>query len=231
MTSLTTVADPEAVAVKAAELLERLIGVALRGRGVAHLALAGGTTPRRTYELLKLESWENVELWFGDERCVPADDPESNYAMVASSLLPHARGAVVHRVPVELGAEAAADAYDALLRERLPGPPPTLDVALLGIGPDGHTASLFPSHPALDVAGALCVAVHDAPKPPPDRVSLSLEALSSARDRVVLAADASKADAVAAIIAGPDRSVPASLLPRDRLHLIVDDAASPKPLD
>ena len=101
-----------------------------------------------------------------------------------------------------------------------------LDLALLGIGPDGHTASLFPGNAALQASpDLLCVPVHDAPKPPPDRVSLTLGVLRAARACYLLASDASKAKALAGVLAGPDPSIPASLLDGDRLTVIADLAA------
>lgn len=224
MTSLTTVADAEGVAARTATLLARLIGRAIEQRGRAHVALAGGTTPARAYELIRLPSWQGVEFWFGDERCVPAGDPEANSTMVSEHL--DAPQALVHRIEGELGPDEAAARYEEKLRARLTHDG-KLDVALLGMGPDGHTASLFPGNPALTETSAWCVAVRDAPKPPPERVSLSLPLLCAARDIVLLASGAAKADAVAAVIAGPDPHVPASLLRHGRLQLIVDDAASP----
>ncbi|HEY5198974.1 MAG TPA: 6-phosphogluconolactonase [Solirubrobacteraceae bacterium] len=228
--ALLTVADAPAVGAAAAELVARLITAALAERGVAHVSLAGGTTPRLTYVELELETWTGVELWFGDERCVGPDDPESNFLMVAESLLPHAPGAVVHRIEGELGPDAAADAYAALIGDRIPPAGadgiPVFDVNLLGIGPDGHTASLFPGNPALAVAGRPVVGVRDAPKPPPERVSLTLEVLCAARDTILLAAGAAKADAVRGVLAGPQTGTPSSLLARDRLTLIVDAAAA-----
>jgi 6-phosphogluconolactonase len=100
-----------------------------------------------------------------------------------------------------------------------------LDIALLGIGEDGHTASLFPHNPALEARGVAAVAVHDAPKPPPERVSLSLEVLRSARSVILLASGAAKAAALARALAGPDAAVPASLLVGERLSVIADTAA------
>ena len=233
MTSLTTVADAEAAAARAASVIERLINDARERRGVAHVALAGGETPRRAYELLaeSIDDWDGVELWFGDERCVGPDDPESNYLMVAQTLL--ARAAIdparVHRIPGELGPFEAARAYAAELCDHVPRDEngrPVLDVVVLGLGVDGHTASLFPGGEELD-SQDICVPVTRAPKPPPERVTLSLPVLRAARHCVMLATGASKSDAVAAVIAGPDRHVPASLLRTGRLELIVDDAASP----
>jgi 6-phosphogluconolactonase len=224
VTELTTVAADE-LAPRAAQLVAALIEGALAERGVAHVALAGGETPRAVYELLAPAGWDGVELWFGDERCVAPDDPDANYRMVVESL--RAPGAIIHRIAGELGAERAAAAYDALLRERIPGDPPVLDVALLGIGPDGHTASLFPGNPALDARGVACVGVHNAPKPPPDRVTLTLEVLRAARRCVLLASGESKAEAIRAALAGADPRVPASLLDAANLQLLVDHAAAP----
>jgi len=222
-------ADGEAVADRAAQMLAELLSSTLTSRGSAHLALSGGTTPAGAYRALRLESWVGIELWFGDERCVGPEDPQSNYLMAEQTLLDHAPGALVHRIEGELGAERAAAAYGELLAQRVGGGRgdgvPILDVVLLGIGEDGHTASLFPHNPALEAAGALCVAVHDAPKPPPDRVSLSLEVLRAARTTILLATGAAKAQALAAALGPPDPAVPSSLLARERLTVIADAAA------
>ena len=161
-----------------------------------HLSLAGGTTPRAAYERLAtlVDDWEGVELWLGDERLVPPDDPESNYRLVAETLLQG--GAPAHAVPTGGSAEEAASAYAREIRRRVPAGPdgvPELDLALLGLGEDGHVASLFPHAPALDARGEVCVAVHDAPKPPPDRVSLTLDVLRAARSTIVLAVGEGKA--------------------------------------
>ncbi len=165
-------------------------------RGVAHIALAGGTTPRRTYELLagEIDDWSGVEVWFGDERAVGPDDPESNYRMVQETLLAGGSGPAVHRIEGERGPEAAAAAYAGLLAERLPTEDgvPVLDLALQGLGPDGHTASLFPGNPAVEADG-ICVAVHGAPKPPPDRITLTVPVLRAARAIVFLATGGEKA--------------------------------------
>jgi 6-phosphogluconolactonase len=135
--------------------------------------------------------WKDVFIFFGDERCVPPDDRESNYRMAREALLDRVTPVTVHRMPGELGAEAAAALYGAIVDGVRP-----LDLVLLGVGEDGHTASLFPGSPALAARGS-AVAVHDAPKPPPDRVSLTLEVLREARRVVILATGAGKRDAVA----------------------------------
>jgi 6-phosphogluconolactonase len=266
VTRLTTVADPAAATERAAELIARGLRDAIERRGIAHLSLAGGNTPRRAYELLAgmLDDWSAVELWYGDERCVDPEDPESNHRLVADSLLAKladlgragragggagpenpdgqaGRGAPrENRILGELGPDAAAAAYAEQLRARVrPAEEdgadgadglPILDVALLGLGEDGHTASLFPGHPeVLDDSGALCLPVRNAPKPPPERVTLSLPVLRAARHCLLLATGAGKSDALAAVLAGPDPHVPASLLASGRLQIVIDDSAAPVP--
>lgn len=212
MKDVRVVPDAAGVAEEAA----RTIAESLNG-GARTLVLAGGSTPRRCYELLVGMDvpWGRVTVLFGDERCVPPFDAESNYRMAKESLLDRVAPANVHRMPAELGAEEAAAAYDALLR-RLG----LLDLVLLGVGPDGHTASLFPGHPALNSEG-WAVAVHDAPKPPPDRVSLTLGALQAAHRVLVLATGADKAEAVQKARRG---EVPAGMIPH--AEWLVDRAAA-----
>lgn len=235
MSRLTTLPDPAAVAEYAAGEITRALREALARRGVAHLALSGGNTPRAAYQSLAglLDDWSAVELWYADERCVGPDDPESTHRLVAESLLAHIAGDAPreHRVRGEIDPEAAAREYARELRAAVsptkPGGLPALDVSLLGIGEDGHTASLFPGHPEVeDSSGALCLPVRDSPKPPPERVTLSLPVLQAARSSLLLVAGAAKADALAAALAGPDPRVPASLLVSERMHVVADAAAA-----
>jgi len=263
VTRLTTLPDPEAVAVRAAGEIARELERAREQRGIAHLALSGGSTPARTYELLatELSDWTGVEVWFADERCVGPEDEQSNYRLAAETLLKPAAipPERVHRMEGELGAEEGARRYAGELREHVlsnqhtpsgqPAPgeltpsargatdatavraPPVLDLIVLGIGPDGHVASLFPGAATLDAGErAVCLAVHDSPKPPPERITLSLAVLRAARCCALLATGAGKADAISAMLAEPSHHVPASLLRRERLIAIVDDAASPAPV-
>jgi 6-phosphogluconolactonase len=230
MARLTVTGTAAEAADVAAERLAEAIAARRRTGGVAHLSLAGGSTPRAAYERLAtlVEDWEGVELWLGDERLVPPDDPQSNYRMLAESLL-ECSGAVAHAVPTEGSAEQAAKAYGRRIRERVPAGPdgiPVLDFALLGLGEDGHTASLFPDAPALRARGAVCVAVHEAPKPPPDRVTLTLDLLSAARGAAILAVGEAKARPAASVLEGPSSRVPASLLAAGPLELILDRAAA-----
>ena len=158
--------------------------------------------------------WGRVTVLFGDERCVPPSDADSNFRAAAEALLDRAAPATVHRIPGELGPEAAAALYEPLVAA---GP---LDLVLLGIGPDGHTASLFPGHPALDAPG-LVAAVRGAPKPPPERVTLTLRALRGATRVIFLVSGSDKRDAVRRAQAG---LVPAGMIP-DAEWLISRDAA------
>ena len=162
---------------------------ALAARGVFHVVLAGGNTPRSVYQALARErhDWPRWQVWFGDERCLPVDHPERNSVMARAALLDHdfARNPAMHPIPGELGARAAAHAY----AEELAGVP-TFDLVLLGLGEDGHTASLFPGYTAGAEADVL--AVFDAPKPPPERVSLSASRLSRARQVLFLVSGAGK---------------------------------------
>lgn len=168
------------------------VAQALR-EGARSLVLAGGSTPRRCHELLsEMEvEWGRVTILFGDERCVRPDHPDSNYRMARESLLDRVSPATVYRMPAELGPDEGAELY-----ARVVGMVGTLDVVMLGVGEDGHTASLFPGHPALGATG-LATGIHDSPKPPPHRVTLTLNALQAARRVIIVATGAGKADAVA----------------------------------
>ncbi|HEX4563325.1 MAG TPA: 6-phosphogluconolactonase [Solirubrobacteraceae bacterium] len=237
MTRLTTCADAEGASQRTAAEVARLLASALRERGVAHLALSGGSTPARAYALLarEVEHWEGVEVWFADERCVPPDDDESNYKLARQTLFAEATGLTderIHRIEGELGPLRAARRYGRALRARVAPAAgsllPALDVIVLGIGPDGHVASLFPGAATLRAsARSPCLGVRNSPKPPPERVTLSLPVLRAARRCVMLATGSSKADAVTRMLGRPTRHVPASLLLRERLSVFVDDAASP----
>jgi 6-phosphogluconolactonase len=185
----------------AAELIAE---AAARG---GHIALSGGSTPGPAYELAaSLEpDWGRTELWFADERCVPPEDERSNYRLVRERLLDQLeRPPVVHRVRGELPSAEAADLYDDELRGV------TLDLVLLGIGPDGHTASLFPNDPALDEQERRAVAVHRADV---DRVTMTLPVLCGAAQVVFLAVGADKTDAIRhAFAEPPGPETPASLV-------------------
>lgn len=246
MTHVQTLPDAEALASHAASEIARLLEEAREQREIAHVALSGGGTPARTYELLAqtLESWESVEVWFADERCVEPEDEQSNYRLTAETLLRPAGipGDRVHRMLGELGPQEGASRYADELRsagmvagerrgtERGASAGAFLDVAVLGIGPEGHIASLFPHHPALKATpGEPCVGVSDSPKPPPRRITLTLPVLRAVRHCLVIATGEEKAGAISGMLGEPTEDVPASLLPHDRLTVIVDDAASGAP--
>jgi 6-phosphogluconolactonase len=232
VTRLTTCPDDETVASRAAAHVLGVLERARSARGVANIAVSGGTTPGRTYELLAAtpERLHDVELWFADERCVAPDDQQSNYLLaIQTGLIGAIPADRVHRMPGEAGPARGASRYATELTSSMPGEPPVLDLVLLGIGPDGHVASLFPGAPTLQAGqDAVCLGVTNSPKPPPERITLSLAVLRAARGCLLLATGASKADAVDAMLGEPSTHVPASLLDRDRLTVIVDDAAAPR---
>jgi 6-phosphogluconolactonase len=183
------------------------------------LVLAGGRTPRRAYEQASRDSgaWRGAAVWFGDERCVPPKDARSNYRMVQGALLHRLDAASwpdVHRIRGERGLREAADDYERRLRD---AGPPRFDLVWLGLGPDGHTASLFPDQHSLDERERLVRGVeHPAVAPFVPRVTLTLPTLASTRRVVFLVTGAEKADAVLAAFgprARPDTHVPASMLP------------------
>jgi 6-phosphogluconolactonase len=225
MTTLRVLADAEAVARHAADQIAGRIADACRDGRAVHIALAGGRTPQRAYELLaEIEgSWKHVHLWLGDERCVPEDHPESNARMVRESLCTHARTEPpsLHALPSPEVPEDAAWLYGLEVHRTVPQA--TFDIVLLGMGPDGHTASLFPEHPVLGVGVAPCAAVRESPKPPPERVTLTLPILRRARFTLLLVTGAQKRAPLARALRG-DRSLPVGLLVEDGLDEIACDA-------
>lgn len=181
---------------EAAGMIARAAEQAIADSGAFRLVLAGGSTPRSLYErLCALKTdWAAWHIYFGDERCLPAADPGRNSSMARDAWLDHVPvpQKQVYAIPAEMGAKAAAAAYAATLRQV-----GEFDLVLLGLGEDGHTASLFPGQEwgsEADAADAL--AVHDAPKPPADRISLSAQRLSRARQVLFLVSGASKREAV-----------------------------------
>ncbi|MFP2926440.1 6-phosphogluconolactonase [Pyxidicoccus sp. 3LG] len=200
------VVPPESLAHEAAAWMARSLQDALAVRPRASLALSGGSTPGPAYRALAGMTlpWERVDLYFVDERFVPPDHADSNYRLVEDTLLRPLRlpSSQVFRMQGEReDRDAAARDYEKTL-------PPVLDVVLLGLGEDGHTASLFPGHPALEEQTRRVLAVV-GPKPPPWRMTLTLPVLNSARSVLNLVAGAGKRDAVRRALAG-DLSVPAA---------------------
>ncbi len=221
------VADAPALAEAAASWTAERISAAVEARGRCYLALAGGETPKGGYERLAQPPyqgdlpWRAVYVYWSDERQVPLDDPASNFAMAKTALLDH--------VPVRSDQifALAGDPTSAL--RRVPAYDrgiPRFDIIHLGLGEDGHTASLFPGSPALQEKQALVAAVHDAPKPPPDRLTFTLPVINAARAILFLVQGAGKREALARVLRR-DPSAPAShVQPLDgELQFIVDQAA------
>jgi 6-phosphogluconolactonase len=190
-------------------------------RGAFHMVLAGGNTPRDIYRgLCNAETdWSAWHVYFGDERCLPADDPERNSSMARSTWLDQVSIPVrqVHVIQGELGPEAAAASYARDLAEV-----GEFDLVLLGLGEDGHTASLFPGRDWGEAEDAQPVlAVHDAPKMPSDRVSLSARRLSDARRVMFLVTGTSKMDAVNRLKAG-ERLPASAIRPESGIDIYTD---------
>jgi 6-phosphogluconolactonase len=202
---LEVVADPEAASCFVAE---RLVEVARAG---GHIVLTGGETPRRAYELAaELEpDWSKAEVWWGDERCVAPDDPWSNYLLAKDALLDrlHAGPAAVHRIRGEDDPEGAAAAYEDELRDV------TFDLILNGLGADGHTASLFPNAPTLEIHDRLVVPAEAGLEPFVRRITLTIPALENCRTMLFLSTGESKSDAARRAFGDPPSpATPASLV-------------------
>jgi len=231
---ITVAADPEALAKLAAAEIGRSAARAAQARGLAAVALAGGTTPRRAYQRLAEPEghegvpWEKVLLFFGDERCVPPDHPDSNQWMVREALLARlpVPAANVFRMAGEAAdPEQAAAAYEAELRQEL-GPSPRLDLLLLGMGIDGHVASLFPGSPALQESRRLVCAA-PGPRPGERRLTLTLPAMNAARAVLFLVTGEEKAGLLAEVLAGGRSDLPvARVRPDGEVHWLLDRAAA-----
>jgi 6-phosphogluconolactonase len=221
---ITVVADAEEAARVVAERLAEQAGAG------GSIVLTGGSTPRRAYQIAaELEpDWSRVELWWGDERCVPPNDPQSNYGMAKRALLDRleTQPAAVHRMQGELGRDEAVAEYKHELAEA-----GTFDLVLLGLGPDGHIASLFPNFPTLDVTGRDVVGSQAGHEPFVERISLTLPRLCNTAELLFLVAGADKADAVARALDGrPSHATPGSLArsAEGTTRAVVDRAAASK---
>ncbi len=232
--------DPDALSHAAADELAGLVRAAVVDRGTCSIALSGGSTPKRLFQLLAQAGrealpWEHVDLWWGDERAVPPDHADSNYRMARETLIDPLGLAAshVHRIAGELADhEACARTYSRELVTAL-GSPPTFDIVLLGMGPDGHTASLFPGSPALGETSRWVVAnpvtspiVHGTAT----RLTLTAPAINAARHIRFLITGTDKAAALAQVIEGdrdPQR-YPSQLIAPDSGDLVwmVDAAAA-----
>lgn len=237
MTRFMVEADPGAVSRSTADRIITVTRNAIDARGIARLALSGGGTPRQVYPLL-LEparrdtvDWSAVEFFWGDERTVPPDHPESNFGVAYAALLsqlPNVRPDRIHRMPAEANdLEAAALSYESELRlafDARGDDPPAFDLVWLGMGPDGHTASLFPGSPALDERDRWTVAAW-SPSLETWRMTLTLPVLNAARQVVFAVTGANKAPALARIRAGAT-DLPAGRVAGEQVDWIVDAAAA-----
>ncbi|GAB4108827.1 MAG: 6-phosphogluconolactonase [Roseiflexaceae bacterium] len=211
--SLEVYDTPGALAEAAARHMARLAREAVAARGVFSAALSGGSTPHAMFSLLAQEplrstiDWEKLHIFWSDERYVAPDDPESSYRMARETLLQHVHipAANVYLVPtVGSTPEGAAEAYAATIAAMLPGDPPRFDLILLGMGPDGHTASLFPGAPAVaQPPNELVVPVYNSPKPPPTRVTFTYRLINAAANVLFLVAGADKAATLRDVLRGP----------------------------
>jgi len=238
--SVIRLTDLESVSREGAETFSRLAREAVGSRGVFHVALSGGSTPKRMFQLLVDQGkhalpWAHVHLWWGDERTVPPDHADSNYRMTRESLIEPLglAAANVHRIAgEEPDHDAAALAYETALTQAL-GNPPVFDLAIQGMGPDGHTASLFPQSPACsDVAHVVVANPVDSPvaKGKTVRITLTARAINAARTVIFLVAGADKADALAQVLEGPRDPLryPSQLINGPNVTWFVDAAAAAK---
>ena len=219
-------ADAGALAARTAARLVDTLRPIVEFRGVAHVALTGGGILEKVFAALpgagELD-WGRVHLWWADERWVPPDSDDRNdrAAFAAGLNALNLDPDKVHRMPADDGTfasvEAAADGYAAALAaEADDGAVPGFAVVLLGVGPDGHCASLFPHHPGTGVLDRSVIAVHDSPKPPPTRFSLTFPTLDAAAEVWFIASGDGKAEAVARAVEGDDRVAVPSSGPRGR---------------
>ena len=225
------VADTAALAERLVVDFEREAGRGIAERGRFAVAVPGGSVASMCFPALAgaRADWRRVHVFWADERAVPPQDPESNYGIARALWLEpaHVPAANVHRMPADsTDLIAAAAMYERELTTVL-GTPPRFDFVLLGVGPDGHIASLFPRHPAARVDETrLVAAVSDAPKPPPRRLTLTMPILVNAARVVVAAFGAEKADALHDALEGGAATPVAELLRRtDRALVLADRAA------
>lgn len=221
--------SPDALAADFVHLMEMAAANAISERGSFHVALTGGSAAQALYPVLAQTPmpWAQTHLWFGDERAVPPVHTDSNFGLAERTLLARISIPVanVHRIEGERPPAEAAARYELALQGLAGG---GLDVVHLGMGPDGHVASLFPGH-ALLSSPRLVDALTDSPKPPPARVTLTLRSLASARSLWFLVMGRAKADAVREVLLEPASTLPAALASRaarEARWLLDDEAAT-----
>jgi 6-phosphogluconolactonase len=210
----------------AAVFVDRVVGLALRAQAEARtlsIALPGGSVAETFFPSLARAplEWSAIDWFWGDERAVSPDHPDSNYRLAAELLFRHVPvdPARIHRMRAEGPAlDIAASEYEQTLMTTC-GVPPRLDLALLGVGPDGHVCSLFPNHPALEEESSFVIGVTDAPKPPPRRMTLTLPALADAVI-VVAAFGASKAFPIYEAVEHHETKLPVALVAQQARHAL-----------
>ncbi len=236
MTRVQVLASAQELARAASWYIQHRLLEAARSRGRVLLALSGGSTPLPVYErLAKLAlPWDRLHLFWGDERCVPPDDERSNFGNAHRTLLSHVPipEANLHRIQGELEPKEAAQSYENDLRKFFGSEPPSMDLVLLGMGADGHTASLFPGGPELEESRSW--AVNSEPpagtEPALPRVTLTLPAINAARAVLFLVAGLDKRPAVSRIlkVIGSGRETPAGrIMPKGELAWFLDREAAP----
>lgn len=218
-------ADRDALVRAGAEALAEAITAALSERGVCRIALSGGSTPKPVFARMaatgrpNAEAWRRTHVFWVDERCVPPDHADSNYRMACEALFDHVLPASIHRMVGEADPARAAADYEALLRAHFgvaPGEVPVFDLVLLGMGDDGHIASLFPGNEALDERERLVVAPY-VDKFSAHRITLTYPVLEAARERLVLVSGAGKHPALQRVL-GEETASSADPLPAQRLR-------------
>lgn len=236
MAAAVEIATVEQLADRFARLVESAARVAIADRGFFSMAVSGGSATEKLLPRLVRAAidWRRVEVFWVDERAVPPDDPDSNFGL--------ARRLWIDRVPLpvdrvhrmrgeEPDLEVAAADYATVLKASL-GDPPRIDLVLLGVGPDGHVASLFPGHRLLGVTDRLAASLDDAPKPPPRRLTLTLPVLTAARQVVVFAMGAAKSEVIRDVLGSDASSLPLALATSGgaTVTLLLDpEAASKRP--
>lgn len=223
---------PQKLAEVLARRLEDAGRAAIAARGRFALALPGGTTAQTLLPRLAVAEldWARTDCFWSDERAVPPADPESNFGLARGLLLDPAGvpAASIHRMVGEApDLQAAADAYRSEMT-RVLGPTPSLDVVLIGMGPDGHICSLFPGHALLRERSRWVAVIEDSPKPPPRRLTFTMPALAAAALVIVAAFGEAKAGAVREALEDPESQLPVSLVARSgpRIVFLLDPAAA-----
>ena len=216
-----TFATADKVAASAAQQILAAAEQAIAERGTFKLVLAGGSTPEKVYKLLAESSadWPNWHIYYGDERCLPVDHADRNSRMAGAVFLDNVSipAGQINTMPADLGPEKAAEAYRTTIEQA-----GRFDIVLLGMGEDGHTASLFPGH--VHSADETVHAVFNSPKPPPERISLSAKTLSNSLQVLFLVTGAGKQEAVKQWRQG--EVLPVALIrPEDGVDVYIDEAA------